>query len=145
MGGIMLDGLRQTLAERYERHKHRPFLEACMATCALMAIADGEVSLSERGRLDQIIDAIDRLSIFDVHEAIDLFNETIEAIKADPAKGREDALKPITDCHSDAGDAVLLVKVALAVGQVDGVLLPSERAQCEIICQALGLNLSDFE
>ncbi|MDF1747807.1 MAG: TerB family tellurite resistance protein [Alphaproteobacteria bacterium] len=141
----MLDGLRQVLAERYERHKHRPFLEACMATCALVAIADGEVSLSERGRLDQIIDAIDRLSIFDVHEAVDLFNETIDAIKANPVDGRKQALKPIAECRSEAGDAVLLVKVALAVGQVDGVLLASERAQCEVICKALGLNLSDFE
>ncbi len=115
-----------------------------MASCALVAIADGEVSLSERGRVDQILEAIDKLKIFDVHEAVDLFNGYIEDIIESESKGRRDALDAIKEMRHEAGDAVLLVKVALAVSRADGVFLESERAQCEAICDVLGLNLEDF-
>ncbi len=141
----MLEGLRHAFEERAERRRNRPFMEACMAACALVAIADGEVSLSERGRIDQILESIDRLKFFDVHEAVDLFNGHVEAIRENEVQGRVDALALVREMRQDAGDAVLLVKVALAVGRVDGVLLTSERAQCLAICRELGLDLRDFE
>ena len=141
----MLEGLRTALGERTARHRNRPFLEACMATCALVAIADGEVSLSERSRVDDVLEAIDRLKIFDVHEAVDLFNAHVDAIRTEPVKGRKAALEAVKEMRHDAGDAVMLVKIALAISRVDGDFLDSERAQCEAICRVLGLDLRDYE
>ncbi len=115
-----------------------------MACCALVAIADGEVSLSERGRVDQILEAIDKLRFFDVHEAVDLFNGYVDGIVQAEAKGRRHALEVVKEMRHEAGDAVLLVKVALAISRADGVFLESERAQCEAICDVLGLELEDF-
>ncbi|MEQ8441610.1 MAG: TerB family tellurite resistance protein [Alphaproteobacteria bacterium] len=140
----MLEGLRQAIGERSERRKNRAFLEACMACCALVAIADGEVSLSERSRIDQILEAIDRLRIFDVHEAINLFNDHVDAIRANAEKGRGRALRAVGEMGNNPGDAVAMVKIALAVSLADGEFLDSERAQCEAICKTLGLNLEDF-
>ena len=115
-----------------------------MACCALVAIADGEVSLSERSRVDQILEAIDRLRIFDVHDAINLFNDHVDAIVADTGKGRERALRAVGQMESHAGDAVAMVKIALAVSLADGEFLDSERIQCEAICGVLGLDLDDY-
>lgn len=141
----MLDALRHAIEERSARRRARPFLEGCMACCALVAIADGEVSLSERGRVDQILDAIDRLKVYDVHEAIDLFNDYVERIQDDPVKGRKHALEAVREMRHDAGDAVLLVKISLAISRADGVFLESEREMCVAICRELGLSLADFE
>jgi tellurite resistance protein TerB len=140
----MMEGLRHAIGERMARRRNRPFMEACMACCALVAIADGEVSLSERSRVDDILETLDRLKLFDVHEAIDLFNAYVEAIVAKPDRGRKKALEDVSEMRHEAGDAVLLVKIALAVSQADGVFLDSERVQCELICHALGLDLEDF-
>ncbi|WP_420416001.1 tellurite resistance TerB family protein [Pacificispira sp.] len=140
----MFEGVRHAIEERTARRRNRPFLEACMACCALVAIADGEVSLSERGRVDQILEAIDKLRFFDVHEAVDLFNGYVDGIVQAEAKGRRHALEVVKEMRHEAGDAVLLVKVALAISRADGVFLESERAQCEAICDVLGLELEDF-
>lgn len=115
-----------------------------MACCALVAIADGEVSLSERSRVDEILETLDRLKLFDVHEAVDLFNAYVEAIIAMPDKGRKRALDDVGEMRHEAGDAVLLVKIAIAISFADGIFMESEKIQCELICGALGLNLEDF-
>lgn len=141
----MFEGIKHALEERAGRQKNRAFLEGCMATCALVAIADGEVSLSERSRVDQILEAIDRLRFFDVHEAVNLFNEYVDAIVSDGPKGRQTALKAVQEMRHDAGDAVLMVKIALAISLADGVFMDSEREQCLAICRVLGLDLSDYE
>jgi tellurite resistance protein len=140
----MLEGLRQAVAERTARRRARPFLEACMASCALVAIADGQVSLAERGRVDQILEAIDRLRLYDVHDSVDLFNAFVDAIVKDETAGRRDALAAIKEMRHDAGDAVLVVKIAIAVSRADGDFLDSERAQCAEIARVLGLDLADY-
>ena len=140
----MLQGLRTAIQEHRKRAKARPFLESCMATCALVAIADGDVSLSERSRVDQVLETIDRLQLFDVHEAIDLFNGYVDAIIEDPDEGRAKALKAVREMRSDAPCAVLLVKIALAISNADGEFLESELVQCYAICAELGLSLEDY-
>lgn len=141
----MLDGIRHALNERLARHKYWPFLDACMSACALVAIADGEVSLSEQSRVDQILEQIDRLKLYDVHQAVDLFNERVDAIVNNRSKGRKVALDAIARVADDREAAELIVKVSLAVSWADGTFLESERAQLDAICSVLGLDLVDFE
>lgn len=141
----MFDTLRQTIHDTLERHRQQPFLEAAMAACALVAMADGEISLSERTRVDDILEAIDRLSLFDVHDAVDRFNAFAEAIRADPKKGRMDALDAVAEMADDTEAADLLVRVCLAVSEADGEYAPGERDQIVAVCGRLGLTLSDYE
>ena len=44
------------------KHRNRPFLEAAMAASASIAIAVGELSFSERHRVDAIVDELGRLA-----------------------------------------------------------------------------------
>lgn len=141
----MFDALKQSVHDLLERHRQQPFLEAAMAACALVAMADGEVSLSEQSRLDDVLEAIDRLSLFDVHEAVDLFNGYADAIRRDPPKGRRDALDAVGRMADDPQAGDLLVKMGLAVSRADGGCAASERDQIVAICSRLGLDLADYE
>ena len=79
----------ERLKQELERHRRRPFLEAAMAACALIASADDEVSFSERARMDAVLESLAELRIFDPHQAVDLFNARIEALQADREAGRQ--------------------------------------------------------
>jgi len=141
----MFDTLRQAIADTLERHRQQPFLDAAMAACALVAMADGSVSLSEQSRVDDVLEAIDRLALFDVHEAVDLFNEYVEGVTADPAKGRKRALDAVGRMKDDAEASDLLVKICLAVSRADGEYAPGERDQIAAVCRRLGRDLADYE
>jgi tellurite resistance protein len=110
-----------------------------MAGCALVATADGAVSLSERSRVDRILESLDELEIFDPHEAVDRFNDHAEAIAADARRGRGEALEAIAEYADDAAHARLLLRACIAVSIADGDIIAEERAQLINICGALEL------
>lgn len=110
----------------------------------MVAIADGRVTLAERGRVDQILEAIDRLRLFDVHDSVDIFNDFVDAVVKNEVSGRRRALAAIQEMRHDAGDAVLVVKIAIAVSRADGEFVESERAQCAEIARVLGLDVTDY-
>lgn len=131
----MFERLKQELA----RHRQRPFLEAAMAACALIASADDEVSFSERARMDAVLESLAELRIFDPHEAVDLFNARIEALQADRDAGRAAALEAVRRGAVAEGAGVLIVRICVAISLADGKFVASERAMLGLICAALNL------
>lgn len=132
----MFERLKQELA----RHRQRPFLEAAMAACALIASADDEVSFSERARMDAVLESLAELRIFDPHQAVDLFNARLEALQADREAGRAEAFEAIRRGAAEDGAAELLVRICVAIGLADGKLVSHERAMLGLICAALNLT-----
>ena len=51
-----LSSLIDNWQDALDRHRNRPFLEAAMAACAVIATDDGTVSFAERVRVDQILE-----------------------------------------------------------------------------------------
>jgi tellurite resistance protein TerB len=131
----MFERLKQELA----RHRQRPFLEAAMAACALIASADDEVSFSERARMDAVLESLAELRIFDPHEAVDLFNARIEALQADRDAGRAAAFEAVRRGAVAEGAGVLIVRICVAISLADGKFVASERAMLGLICAALNL------
>jgi tellurite resistance protein len=74
---------RISMAEKLQRHRSKPFLEAMMAAAALLALADEEIVISERLALDFILANVSELKLFDVHQAVNLFRDWGKAIKED--------------------------------------------------------------
>ena len=140
----MFEALRAGLKGQLERRRQRPFLEAAMASCALVAIADGVVTLSERSRVDQILERLDELRFFDVHEAIDLFNDYVEGIEAHNRIGRRKALDAIAKMKGERAEARLLIRICLAVSFADEAFPDSERQEVEAICKRLGFDPQEF-
>ena len=110
-----------------------------MAACALIASADDEVSFSERARMDAVLESLAELRIFDPHQAVDLFNDRLDALQTDRDAGRAEAFEVVRRCAAGAGAGELLVRICVAISLADGKFVASERAMLGLICAALNL------
>lgn len=142
MSGLFAN-LMQGLQNQAERHRNRPFMEATMAACALVATADGTVSFSERHRIDQILERLDQLRVFDPHEAMNVFDDFIQELQDNPEAGRRAALQRLAKVAEDKDSSRLMVRICCAVSEADGDFSTAERRQIEAVCRALGLTLED--
>ncbi|MDP6805488.1 MAG: TerB family tellurite resistance protein [Rhodospirillales bacterium] len=142
MAAKILGGL--AAGARIRLARHRPLLEAAMAASALVALADGHVTFSESHRLDEIIETIEQLRVFDAHEGVELFKDYIDAVALNPEAGRKQALSAIDRIADDKDEARLLVRLCLAVSAADGVFQDEERERIVEICARLGLAPDEF-
>ncbi len=122
------------------RHRNRPFLKAVMAACSLAAVADGEVSFSERMRVDQILQTLEELKVFDPHVAVDLFNGYSALILASPEKGRKKALKAVQAVTQNPEAAELLIRICLAVAEAKGKKGLIDQIEIVTLCTILGVE-----
>ena len=143
-GEIVMSGFLGTLLERYqghlERQRNRPFLEAAMAACALVSIVDGDVSLSERIKVDQILGTLESLKIFNPHEGVDLFNDFVDAIRKSPRKGRERAIEALAEVAQNPQDAALLIRLCCAVSEADGGMTLTDQIEIVSLCSLMGVQ-----
>jgi tellurite resistance protein len=140
----ILGQLRDALRAQNERIRHRPFMEATMAACALVATADGEVSFSERVRLDQMLDSLEELQAFDPHEAVDRFNDFVARLADAPAAGQAEALEAVGRIADAEEEAALVLKLCIALCRADGRFTGSERAAVARVAEALGTQTPDY-
>jgi len=131
----MFERLKQELA----RHRHRPFLEAAMAACALIASADDEVSFSERARMDAVLESLAELRIYDPHEAVNLFDTRVAALRTDREAGQTAAFAAIRRGAGAPEAAELLLRICVAISLADGKFVSHERAMLGLICATLNL------
>jgi len=124
------------------RHRNRPFLRAAMAACALVSVASGAVSLRKRVRLDQLLETLDVLQVFDPHEGVDLFNEWVETLRSAPEEGRRLALEAIDEeLVREPEQAELLIRLCLAVSGRAGAVSPAEGREILALCRHLRTGL----
>ena len=137
-----LTSLMDLYRERMLRHRNRPFLRAAMAACALVAAAGGGASLRGRVRLDQILETLDALQVFDPHEGVELFNGLVELLADAPAEGRQVALEAIDEeVAREPEKAELLIRLCLAVSERDGAVPPAEGREIAALCRRLRVQL----
>ena len=140
-------GFLSTLVNDYQtqlkRHQNRPFLEATMAACALVASADGVVSFGERIRVDQILAALESLKIYDAHEAVDLFNDFANRIFSSPREGHEHALRAVKAVADDAEKAELLVRIFLAICETGSEINLIKQIEVVMLCGMLNIEPGD--
>ncbi len=139
----IIESLKQSLGVRAEQHRNRPFLEATMAACALVAYADEDVSLSERFQLDQVLERLDQLTIYDPHTGVNFFDEIVSALKDEPEAGKQKALDRIRPFAHDPDSARMLVRVCHAISWADGEVSDAERARIDEVCAVLGQVYED--
>ena len=138
-----LSSLTNLYREQVLRQRNRPFLEAVMSAAALVCAADGEITFPERMRLDQIIDALKELDVFDPHEAVNLFNEYTAAIQEDSNAGRDAAFKRIEPLAKDPETCALILRVCLGILDVEGDDTLVEQIEIVSLCTRLGIDPKD--
>lgn len=140
-----LGTLINNFQEGLERNRNRPFLTSAMAACALVATADGRVSLVERVRVDQILETIEALKIFDPHEAVDLFNEFADAILEHPQRGHDKAVAALADGAVDDESKSLIIRICCAISEVkhgegEDVMFAADQIEIVSLCSRLGVD-----
>ncbi|MGD8976910.1 MAG: TerB family tellurite resistance protein [Gammaproteobacteria bacterium] len=140
----MLNLLRETVEGIRQRSRHKSFVEAAMAACAMVAMADEDQRLSELITRDRVLVRIDELGSLDHQQAVALYDEHSKRIQRDPARGREQALQVIGAFAGDRDSSELLVQICVAVGRADQTFSATERSVVEIICRRLNLHPGDL-
>ena len=133
---------RESMAEKLKRHRNKPFLEAMMAAAALLALADEEIVISERLALDFILENINELKVFDVHQAVNLFQDWGKAIKEDFRTAKKQILKAVAKFSGDEEKASLLIRAGILIAKADGDFNEPEQKVIDELCQVLCLESS---
>lgn len=139
MSGI-LDSLKRNYQSHMERQKNRPFLEGVMAACAMISTADGKVSFAERVRVDQILQSLKRLQVFDPHEGINIFNDFTDQILEHPETGHETAFKAMEIVAKDADNGALMLKICVAICQAEAGDHIADQIEIVSLCSRLNLD-----
>jgi tellurite resistance protein len=134
---------RKALAVEIEKFQNRDFLEATMAASALMALADGDVNLTELNIIDQALEAIHELIIYDPHDAVDIYRDYMDDLRSNPARARIDILEEVGEIADDPRAARLLVRVCVAIAKADDDFTAKEKAVIADLCDALRLKPAD--
>ncbi len=82
--------------------------------------AGGDVSFTERVRVEKIIETLQELSVFDPHEAVNLFKDYCEEIFAAPAVGHPKVLEELDAIADNPETAELLIRICLVVAEANG-------------------------
>ena len=127
------------------KYKNKDFLNAAMAGCALVAMADGSVSAEEKQKMTKFIESNDALSVFTTSDVIKAFQEYVGQLEFDKHIGEAKAFQALHKMKSNEGAARLLVRMVIAVAASDGNFDASEQAVASKIVTELGLNPSEFE
>lgn len=139
-----IDTLLHHYEDYMERQRNLPFLRATMAACAMVASANGNVSFAERIRLDQILETLDRLKVFDPHMGVDIFNEFTDAILEHSETGHQRAMEALNEGAPDTHTRELLIRLCLAVSEMsagpDGKRAIEEQIEIVSLCNRLGVN-----
>ncbi len=127
-----------------ERQRNKPFLKATMAAAALAMLADGEIQLSERYRLDEILQQLERLKIYKPQKAVALLDEYLYDLRSNEREARQVLLGKLARAGQDPESAAVIPNVVLAICASDGVFGEGEKRVFEEICAALGLSPDDY-
>ncbi len=115
----------------------------------MVACADGDVSFAERVRLDQILETLDRIKVFDPHEGVDVFNAFADAILENAETGHAKAWQALEDGAPDPNARKLVVRMCFAVSQAntraDDSMAVSDRLEIMNLCSRLGVDPADCD
>lgn len=138
-----LTNLTEAYQEQLERHRNLPFLRAAMGACALVAMANHVVSLRDRMRVDQLLETLDRLQVYDPHEGVELFNAFVAGMQDSESEGRAEVYQAIDDEITQEPDkADLLIRICLAVSEGKQGVPAAERECIMELCRHLELDSS---
>ncbi|WP_432521314.1 tellurite resistance TerB family protein [Kineococcus sp. SYSU DK006] len=132
------------LKTKVGQFKSKDFAEASMATCALIAAADGSIDPSERQKTAAFIAGNDVLSVFDAGQLRESFDRWCGKLTADYDFGKIEALQAVGKLRSKPEQARAVVQVGVVVGGADGDFDADEKRAVREVCQAVGIAPSEF-
>ena len=130
--------------ELFHRYKSQDVLDAVVAACALVSMADGYLDNKERQKMIDFVNQSEELRVFDPQKVIQKFNFYTSRIEHDPLMGRTEAFRALGKMRSKPEIARLIARYCIAIGYADGHFDQSEKQIVADICGELGLNPAEF-
>jgi len=106
----------------------------------MVSASEGQVSFADRIRVDEIMETLTRLKVFDPHEGVAIFNHHAARILASPQAGRAAALEKIKAVTADPETAEILIDLCLAVSLSNGVTSLVEHIEIVSLCGLIGVD-----
>ena len=110
-----------------------------MASAAFIAATDEVVGLARRHTLDGILDSVERLKAFEVHSAVNLFDDYVRHFRSAPERAQARALKAISALAGQSEGTDLLLRIAGAMARAEGEVSAESRARIDRIARSLGV------
>ena len=127
------------------KFKNKDFLNAAMAGSALIAMADGSISSTEKQKMIKFIESNDALSIFTTSDVIKAFQDFVSQLEFDKEIGEAKAYQAIGKMKSNTEASRLLVRMIIAIASSDGNFDHDEKKIAVKIAKELAINPSEFE
>jgi tellurite resistance protein TerB len=127
------------------KFKNKDFLNAAMAGSALIAMADGSISSTEKQKMIKFIESNDALSIFTTSDVIKAFQDFVGQLEFDKDIGEAKAYQAIGKMKSNTEASRLLVRMIISIASSDGDFDDDEKKIAVKIAKELGINPSEFE
>ena len=127
------------------KYKNKEFLNAAMAGSALIALADGSITSSEKQKMIRFIESNDALSIFTTSDVINAFQEFVSQLEFDRDIGEAKAYQAIGKMKSNTEAARLLVRMIISIASSDDVFDFAEKKIAVKIAKELGVDPAEFE
>lgn len=139
-----LTGKAQELATTALNASDKDVMEAMMASSAIVAAADGDISDEEISTVSAMIKNSDQLADFQ-EDAPVVFNKYCAKLQNMGRMGQLDVMKEITDVEFNSDDhKVRVLLMAIEVADADNNIDDDEMKALGKIAKALDLNLSDY-
>lgn len=130
------------LLEQYSANNQ--VLDAIMASCALVAMADGYLDPNEKQKVYEFIYQSDELRSFNTNTVISRFDHYVRRLQTDPIAGRAEALRAVGKVKDREDLSRLVVRYGIAIAFADGQLALPEQDAIRDICFELRLNPGEF-
>jgi tellurite resistance protein len=128
------------LTEYHQRIRSRDFLAASMGATALLALTDGELTLTKLMARDFVLHHVKQLQAFDSEEAIEFFGQTVEQLKITPHLAKEKIFKAVIKLTGDEELAPLLIRICVVIARWDNDFSEPKRKVVSELCNVLGLE-----
>jgi stress response protein SCP2/tellurite resistance protein len=135
---------KQRAQELFTRYKSQDVLDAVVAGCALVGMADGRLDPSEREKMLEFVHQSQELRVFDTQKVVQRFNYFVGRIEQDPIIGRAEGFKALGKVRTKPEMARLIARYCIAIGYADGHFDQNEKQMVTDICHELGLNPVEF-
>jgi tellurite resistance protein TerB len=132
--------LTEKLRLELDRYRNKDFLKAVLAVCALAAHADSKVGLATRYRVDDVLDRLDLIQLFDRAKVNEVLDDYIYGIDQDAAAAAEILHAKIQRIAGDHKKARTLLRIAYLIIIADDLVTPAEQAEFNRLCQILAID-----
>lgn len=120
-------------------------MEGVVAGCAVVAYADGWVTVEERRRMLGLIRGFEGMDAFHVSEVEHQFDAVTNWFAEDHDDGERRALALVEKLRGRNEDAELLVQACCTIAAADGGFDAEERQAARRICEVLELDPARFD